>query len=277
MGGVFQNSALTTTVQYMYNTIPDVDAQTFITAANITNGIQKIAINTLVIDLKGYGIWTKQRALYPVVGGVAASHAVNLKTPGTYNLSFTAGWVHSSTGMTPNGTSDYADTNLIPLSALNNFNSHLSYYSRTNSTSTAYNDCGNQDDFPQPNPGRQVYVAFGSTIVYSNQNSDANRIVLSDVDSLGLRLVSRTSNSSLKAYKNSSLVGTNTTTSSGERTNISIYLGGFQYRNSLGVLSKYYGIRQCAFASIGDGLTDTEAANFYTAVQKFQGILGRQV
>jgi hypothetical protein len=35
--------------------------------------------------------------------------------------------------------------------------------------------------------------------------------------------------------------------------------------------------RQYSFASIGDGLTDTEAANFYTAVQAFQTTLGRQV
>jgi hypothetical protein len=35
--------------------------------------------------------------------------------------------------------------------------------------------------------------------------------------------------------------------------------------------------RNCAFASIGDGLTDTEAANFYTAVQAYQTTLGRQV
>ena len=39
----------------------------------------------------------------------------------------------------------------------------------------------------------------------------------------------------------------------------------------------YYSTKQCAFASIGDGLTDTEAANFYTAVNAFQTTLSRQV
>jgi uncharacterized protein YmfQ (DUF2313 family) len=34
---------------------------------------------------------------------------------------------------------------------------------------------------------------------------------------------------------------------------------------------------ECALASIGDGLTDTEASNFYTAVQAFQTTLSRQV
>lgn len=34
---------------------------------------------------------------------------------------------------------------------------------------------------------------------------------------------------------------------------------------------------ECAFASIGDGLTDTEAANLYTAVQAYQTTLNRQI
>jgi hypothetical protein len=38
-----------------------------------------------------------------------------------------------------------------------------------------------------------------------------------------------------------------------------------------------FSTREQAFASIGDGLTDTEVANFYTAVQSFQTTLGRAV
>jgi energy-coupling factor transporter ATP-binding protein EcfA2 len=42
-----------------YRYIPlDPDAQAFITAANITNQTQKIAINQLVLDLKSYSLWT---------------------------------------------------------------------------------------------------------------------------------------------------------------------------------------------------------------------------
>jgi hypothetical protein len=38
-----------------------------------------------------------------------------------------------------------------------------------------------------------------------------------------------------------------------------------------------FSTRQCAFSSIGDGLTDTQASNFYTAVQAFQTTLSRNV
>ena len=59
----------------------DADAQAFIAAAGITNLTQASAINTLVNDLKTYGLWTKMKALYPMVGGTAASHKFNLKDP----------------------------------------------------------------------------------------------------------------------------------------------------------------------------------------------------
>ena len=92
----------------------DADAQTFFTAASITDTTQKSAVNQLVLDLKSANIWTKMKAIYPIVGGSASSHAVNLKTPGTYNLTYATGMTHSSTGMTGNGTSGYANTSITP-------------------------------------------------------------------------------------------------------------------------------------------------------------------
>ena len=104
----------------------DPDAQAFITAAAITNPTQQAAINTLVVDLKGYNIWTKFKAIYPIVGGVASSHAVNLKTPGTFNLTFGTGWTHNSNGMTSLNT--FAQTGIQPSTVLGLNDSHLSYF-----------------------------------------------------------------------------------------------------------------------------------------------------
>jgi hypothetical protein len=57
--------------------------------------------------------------------------------------------------------------------------------------------------------------------------------------------------------------------------NFNIYIGA---SNNQGTPSEYQrGGTNYALASIGDGLTDTEAANYYTAVQTFQTTLGRQV
>ena len=54
----------------------DADAQAFITASGIS-GTEATAINTLVVNLKSANIWTKMKALYPMVGGTATSCKFN--------------------------------------------------------------------------------------------------------------------------------------------------------------------------------------------------------
>ena len=242
----------------------DPDAQAFITAAAITDPTQQAAINTLVVDLKGYNIWTKFQAIYPVVGGVASSHAVNLKTPGTYNLSFTTGWTHSNTGMTPNGASAYADTGLNDNTVLSLNNAHLSFYSRTN-VDGLYCDIGVFDAGP--------VSAFTILSRYLNgfrgQAHDANSGI-SNTDSRGLFLTNRVNSTQARNFINSTLKLVTVNSISKINYNISI---GARYRG----FYDFYSPRQCAFASIGDGLTDTDAANFYTAVQAFQTTLGRSI
>ncbi len=115
----------------------DADATAFITAAGITNLTQAAAINTLVNDLKTYGLWTKMKAVYPMVGGSATSHKFNLKDPRTVNaafyLEFNGGGTHGTNGYLPSGSNSYANTWLTPSTTLNASSAHMSFYSRTNS------------------------------------------------------------------------------------------------------------------------------------------------
>ena len=60
----------------------DSDANTFLTAASITNSTQRNAINKLVIDLKYYGLWTKQKALYPFVWWCCCKSCCEFKNTG---------------------------------------------------------------------------------------------------------------------------------------------------------------------------------------------------
>ncbi len=253
----------------------DADATAFFTAASITDTTQKSAVNTLVLSLKSANIWTKMKALYPIVGGSASSHAVNLKQPGTFNLTFATGWTHSSTGMTPNGATN-ANTGLIPSTALTSMNAHISYYSRTNITNLV-SDVGCLDVFGGYKSAIMQYYNTANTPYYDLQTNGTNTILTSATNSLGLMLASRTSSSMFKAYRDASLVGTNTVTSTNALPAINYNLGAFYYRNASGAPSYYYGLRQCAFASIGDGLTDAEALSFYNAVQAYQTTLNRQV
>jgi hypothetical protein len=61
------------------------------------------------------------------------------------------------------------------------------------------------------------------------------------------------------------------------KPNLNAYIGGLNYIGGGGVQVIYKGIRECAFASIGDGLTYTESLAFYNAVQAYQTTLGRHV
>lgn len=252
----------------------DVDAQAFITAAGITNPTQQSAINTLVLSLKSNNIWTKMKAIYPFVGGTATTHKWNLKNPldtnAAYRLTFTGGWTHSSNGATPNGVNAYANTFLVPNSVLSQNSTHISYYSRTNSNLTEI-EIGASNG-PNATDNKLVLEIRTSNVTYYNINSTTTYISHADTDSRAFYIGNRTASNVVNGWRNSSKLATGTTASTTPST-ANIYLGAFNRTSSVAL----YSTKQCAFASIGDGLTDTEAANFYTAVQAFQTTLGRQV
>jgi hypothetical protein len=249
----------------------DPDAQAFITAASITDPTEQSAINQLVVDLKGYSIWTKMKALYPFVGGTASQHKWNLKDPrdldAAFRIVFNGGITHSSNGVQFGGVNCFGNTNFIPstVTAQNSFAFGL--YSRTN-TDGVIQDMGSTGN-------GAVYTEL--QLRNANEfkgviNSSLTRIVSTNTNSQGFYTMSRTAATTIKNYKNGTLLTTAATSSIGN-VNAAIYIGGFNNQGGLQFPSN----RQYSFSYISDGLTDTEASNFYTAVQEFQTTLGRQV
>ena len=247
----------------------DADAQAFIDAAGITDATQKTAVNQLVLDLKGYSIWTKMKAIYPIIGGSASSHAVNLKTPGTFNLTFSTGWTHASTGMTP--TNAYANTNLIPTTSLTQNNTHISFYSRTDSNGL-YFDIGTGK---ATNEYLDLITRNAGNLLADQYNNTTGRITVANPNSLGYYISTRTASNVFKVFKNGSQLGTTNTGASTGFTQLTVntYISALLQNTSV----LYYSNRQCAFASIGDGLTDAESSNFNTAVTTYQTTLSRNV
>ena len=246
----------------------DVDAQAFITAASLTDSTQISAVNTLVTGLKSAGIWSKMKALYPFVGGNATAHSKNLINPSLYNLTFSSGWNHTNTGAKPNGTSAYANTSLLPSSVLNVNSTHVSAYSREDNSNNGsllgvftFGARGEISIFPKYG---------GSTLYYAVHSNEGG---VSNSDSRGLFLANRTSNSQMNGWRN----GTKLITSNQNVQTIEnvapITLSALNYGSS----RYYFSPNELAIATIGDGLTDTEASTLYTLVQAFQTTLGRQV
>jgi hypothetical protein len=251
----------------------DPDAQAFITAAAITDPTQQAAINTLVVDLKGYNIWTKFSGLYPFVGGTASTHKFNLKNPldtnAAFRLLFNGGGTHSVNGYKGNGMNSFADTNFTPSTSGILNSHHISYYSRTN-VSEVVSDMGvvtNSDA-----NGTLLVIGRSLTTAFYRNNSGATYSSFSDTTSRGLMIVNRTASNVLNAWRDGVKKSTVSTASSGLPT-APVYIGSWNINgNSASSNSK-----ECAFASIGDGLLDSEANNLYLCVQQFNTTLGRQV
>jgi hypothetical protein len=242
----------------------DADTQAFITATGITDVTQINAVDYLVKQLKLNSLWTKMQAIYPIVGGTATTHKYNLKNPldtdAAFRLTFTGSWTHASTGMKPSLA--YADTHFSPSDVVSINSSHMSFYSRTNSNGTEVEMGVGQDTLLEARTSGASYMRMFQTTVNTTY---------SDSDSLGHYVTTRTGSTALAAYKNGVSKATGTTASS-TASSASYYIGAW---NQAG--PAYSSTKECAFASIGTGLSSTNAADLYTIVQAYQTALSRNV
>jgi hypothetical protein len=289
--GILNNHVPTLKATVMGSIVWDADALSFIASASITDATQKSAVNTLVKDLKTASIWTKMKAIYPMIGGSASSHKFNLKDPrdldAAFRLTFSGGWAHSSTGALPNGTTAYANTFLSPLTHLTLFQSHLSYCSRTSALPLGYQAfmgaySRSSENGYTGNGNLSIAINGATSNLFCPQHSEISlthaAYKLSTTDTLGFHLNTRTSSAtnSLKFFKNGTLLGQSSTNSGGEYLNDqSIYLGAYHTKYVGFDNPQQYTDRECSFSSIGAGLTDAESLNFYNAVNTFNTTLGR--
>jgi len=243
----------------------DPDATAFFSATGITDPTIQGAINSLCVDLKKYGVWSKMKAIYPFVGGTATTHKFNLKDPRdldtAFRLTFNGGWTHDANGATPNGTNGYADTFLTSSANLGLNSTHVSIYSRTDTAKTApaiANAIGAS--------ASEVSMWLKDTNLLSLRVNNSAVSQLANTNSTGYYIGNRNSSTQLSIFKN------NTKTTFTQNSNS---LNSVNFR--IGAFHVFYDNKQYAFATIGTGLTDTDASNLYTAVQAFQTTLGRQI
>jgi hypothetical protein len=253
----------------IYGLRQDTDVTAFLSVTGITDATITSALDTLATDLKGYGIWTKMKAIYPFVGGTATTHKFNLKDARdldvAFRLAFNGGWTHSSNGALPNGTNGYANTFFVPSTNLSLGSNSFGLYSRTSDTSGT----------------KQIGVwnaAFTSGLILSLSTgqvvngSTSSILSYTASPTTGLILATRTSTTLYKGFRNNVSLGSNSTLMT-LLPNANFYLGARNDFNNPVLYNSY----QHAFAFLGDGLTDDDSANLYYSVQKFQTTLGRQV
>jgi len=255
----------------------DPDATAFFSATGITDPTIQGAINSLCVDLKTYGVWSKMKAIYPFVGGTATTHKFNLKDSrdldAAFRLTFFGGWTHSSAGILPNGTNAYADTRLnTAFSGLTKTSVNLSIYSRTNSNSGQPYDIGNSSNLAGTADPTYLITRYSTNVSIIGIADQSFATSIASTDSTGFFSGGTNGSSTQKIFKNGNLIKTGTA-GAGSLANQPLYIGA---NNSNGVASLFSN-KQYAFSTIGDGLTDEDSANLYYSVQKFQTTLGRQV
>jgi hypothetical protein len=256
----------------------DADAQAFFdrvtTAGGTLSETEKTATNTLVVSMKADGIWSAMKAIYPMVGASAAACAQNLKSS-SFTGSFSSGWTFASTGVTPNGTSAYFDTGFNNQSNwTSTTNGSMGFISRTNPTAASQCDMGSGATISSGVSSSTIYSRFSGDQFYSGLNCTSVAPGSSNTSSIGFFVTSRTTSSTYTRHKRgSSTIDTTNTDVVGTNPNKTIYLGAGNdaFTNS----ARNYSDRQFDFAFIGDGITQTQVDNYWTALQTFNTSLSR--
>jgi hypothetical protein len=222
--------------------------------------------------MKAAGIWTAMKAVYPMVGSSAAACAQNLKSS-SFTATFSSGWTFASTGVTPNGTSAFMNTTLTPSVSLAANNIHLSYYSRTQSASIQNSTMGSDDAALER--CRLIIRRTGDQGFNLIGNTTKGLSIFPVSDSRGLFMANAPNSTTRDFYKNGSAVTPTSQAPLGINglSTTAIYIGCFSTNGTAAEFDN----KECAFSSIGDGLTGTQSSNLYTAVQTFQTTLSRQV
>lgn len=258
----------------MPKTVPiDSDAEAFITATGIS-GTNANAINQLVLDLKAASIWSKMKAVYPIIGGTATTHKFNLLNPqdtdAAFRLVFNGGVTHSSSGVLFNGTNGWANTFLnMSLEYSNQYDISLSC--------NIYNDYSGT--------GSKGHIGCQSTASSNfrlGATSSTNEISLMGTTSFSISKTvtstthkgfwcgSRTANNVHNFIDPTGVIDLNTNTVSSTLPNLTIGLGCRR-----GTTNDMYSAFGYSFFSTGVGLTTAEMTALRTAEINFQTTLGR--
>lgn len=254
------------------------------TGGNYAMTVNEIdAVNNMVQALVSNGIWTKIKAIYPIIGTTAAAHKFNLKDPrdadAAFRLAFNGGgWTHSSTGMTPNGTTSWANTFLVPSTSLSVSSGHLSFYSRIQALLSGNIEIGSSSGAAVANICSMI---IGRVTVNISQftwgvqsTGTIPQIISSVTQGFFIGNQNGPTASGRNLYRNSVVGNSTTNYGSPIMPSTSISIGAL---NDVSAGRVFFSSRQCSLASIGDGLTDAEVKAFSTIVQAFQTKLGRQV
>ena len=259
----------------------DADAAAFFTAAGITDVTQKAAVNTLILGLKSAALWTSFYALYPFVGGTSGAHAVNAKTPGTYNITWVNSPTHNANGVTFNGTTNYGICVGLTGGSVLPHLCGLSWYIRTTNTTSradgtyaAWGGIGKADSsclyFAGMYKGAPITQNRGGLGVLAGLVNDGPPKTQKN----GLISINRTSVTSVKAYDDGvEFLSYTTSDTTPSPPAVDVWVGGENAEGTLNMACN----ENIAFHAVHAGFTAGQSATLSTLIAAFQTALSRNV
>lgn len=184
-----------------------------VAAGGTINGTISNATDTLFVQLKGAGLYTKMILMYPMIGSTSGSTTINAKSPGTYNINWInqAGISFDPTGVKGNGTTNYGKVIGLNTTSLNPNNTHFSQYIYTGSSYGGYDTAFGTSQGGYGGDGiwsiygdGGVYAAIGRGGSYSASGStpavQVNSSVFGPYD--GYKIFNRTSSTLFNVFSN---------------------------------------------------------------------------
>ena len=247
----------------------------WIAATSETDTVILNALNTFEASLIANGMSSDLIAYYPMVGATATKHTYNFMNTSLYNLTFSGGWTHASTGALPNGTNAYASTGINGSTVLTANNNHVSFYSRTNAATALRTAIGCYVSGASPILNLVLeYSAPPDSAAYFDGNGVATQgAVASNTNSQGFYLGNRTSGAigGTTLDKNGTQIAANTVANSvATYANTNVLISSL--RNNL-----QFDNKECAGVTIGLGLNATKRGQIEDMVNALNTSLLRNV
>ena len=260
-------------------TVQDTSSRKYLKAIEnagvVPSVLQNFTSNYLVTSEKEIGVYSIIDVQWPFIGGTAATHSINQINPsGSFNLSFNAGFVHSSGGIKGNGSSSFANTFYNPSTQITNLNQFSAMLYTDGSTDT----------------GIDLGLIFGSTnrialtskfLSGGNASSQlydvSSTLALSNLfTSKGAFIANRQSITSNKLWRNGLVINSNTT--SNPLANLSTLNGNVSISalvSTTGTAFNFTARRQQYVAFFDGVLTDSQSEKQSHIVTFTQSLLGR--
>jgi hypothetical protein len=287
-GNAFPTKQVTANATWDLRTLTPFDfADLFLNQLSSPSSTIQTAIIELVADLAAANLWDKFHSIHPLVNGNANDHALNLKYPfkNAYsNLAYFEGSpTHNSNGITTNGSNNGMIIPINPFSYQTSSDQFgMSCYSRTNGASGGGNaisfDMGSTlNGYAQYNAlslrdtsNSHIAALGGSNFVYYNNGGYTG-------DTLGLFSIVKNGTNGAISRNGTILTGGTAAAISltAFRRTSAIALGGVFF-DSTGILTGRVA-RNYAYAATMKLFNMTQETDHYTAVQKYQTTLGRNV